>query len=115
MKASFNDAMALLWRYVNNSLGQFNLFSLYEIYPNNNDKTKYNIKNSKQNKHILTYITRPYRVQEAGKLEENRSSYHWEPISIFASNSNEKLSSGLTHELSAFSFYTNRKSDIFGG
>ena len=69
---------------------QFNLFSLYEIYSNNNNKTQY------KNKYL-----------EAGKLEE--------PTLIFASNSNEMFNSGLTHELSAFPFYTHRKSDIFGG
>ena len=87
--------MALLWRDFDNSLRHFNLFSLYEIYTNNNHKTKYKIKYSKQNKHILRYIIRPYRLQEAGKLEEDRLSYHREPISIFMSNSNEKLNSAL--------------------
>ena len=47
------------------------LFLLYEIYTNNNSKTKYKNKYLKQNKHILRYIIRPYKVQEAGKLEED--------------------------------------------
>ena len=78
---------------------------------------KQNVKISikKENKHVLRYVIRPYRVQEAGKLEEDRLSYHQEPISILVSNSNGKFNSGLTHELSAFPFYTHRKSDIFGG
>ena len=54
-------------------------------------------------------------MQEAEKLEEDRWFYNWEPISIFVSNSNEEFDSGLTHELSAFPFYTHPKSNIFGG
>ena len=48
----------------------------------------------KKQKPILRYIIRPYRVQEAGKLEKDPWSYHREPISIFVSNSNEKFTHG---------------------
>ena len=50
----------------------FNLFSLYEIYTNNNNKTQCKNKYLEQNKHIVRYIIRPYKVQEARKLEEDR-------------------------------------------
>ena len=45
--------MTNVFFYAAVGLVQFNLFSFYEIYTNNNNNTKYKNKYLEQNKHIL--------------------------------------------------------------